>query len=162
MQTNKDDIQELVGTLMQVVHLIQRNQGRGLRELGLDPTTVRVLEFLAVNGSVHPQKIAHELSLLPSSVTRCVQSLEEAGYVAVTGDPNDRRARLVSMTERGQEEIQRLTHIGIAMFAALVADWQPEEVKTLSSLLARLGGRMSAPRLSRHQLHRMFEDAQES
>lgn len=162
MQTNKETVQGLVGALMRVVHLLGRNQGRGLREMKLDPTAIRILEFLAVNGPAQPKIITQEMNLLPSSITRHLQGLESVGYVTITNDPIDRRARLASITERGQEECQRLNQIGITMFSAVIADWSPEEVQVFTTLLERLADRISGPRLSQQELHAFLDQAQES
>ncbi|WP_220191849.1 MarR family winged helix-turn-helix transcriptional regulator [Ktedonospora formicarum] len=147
---------------MRVVHLLGRNQGRGLREMKLDPTAIRILEFLATNGPTQLKTLTQEMSLLPSSITRHLQGLESAGYATVINDPVDRRARLASITERGQEECQRLNQIGITMFSAVIADWNPEEVQVFTTLLKRLADHISGPRLSQQELHAYLDHTQES
>jgi DNA-binding MarR family transcriptional regulator len=161
MQTNKGDVYGLVGALMRVFHLIRRGQGRGLQEMKLDPTAMRILEFLAINGPSQPKTITQEMDLLPSSITRHLQALESAGYVTIINDPVDKRARLASITEHGWKECQRLTEIGVAMFSALIADWSPEEVQIFTTLLSRMADRLSGSRLSQRELHAFLDHAQE-
>lgn len=162
MQTNKNDIQRLVGALMYVVRLLQRGQKRGLSKMGLDPSAIQVLEYLAVSGPARPQSMAQDLDMLASSITRHVQNLEHAGYVTLASDPVDRRSRLVSLTEQGQAEIARLTQMGLAMFTALVSDWQPEEIQLFATLLERMASRMAGPHLSQQELQAFSEQAQEN
>lgn len=161
MEANNNAVQNLASSLFRVMHLFRRGQGRGFREMNLDPSAVRILEFLAIVGAANPKIISQELDLLPSSITRHLQDLEGKGYVIVTSDPSDRRARRASLTEQGQAELQRLTRIGISMFSELLSDWQPEEIQQFTAFLDRLANRMSGPRLSAQELQRYLNQSQE-
>jgi hypothetical protein len=44
----------------------------------------------------------------------------------------------VTLTPTGADEMSRLRQVGVDQFAAMVADWQPEEVRTLTALLKKL------------------------
>jgi hypothetical protein len=44
---------------------------------------------------------------------------------------------LISITNAGAKERQRLVQIGLDRFALFVAGWQPEEVRTLTALLEK-------------------------
>ena len=151
-----------MGALMDVIRVLQRGQKRGLSARGLDPSAIRVLEYLAANGPVHPQSMARDLDMLASSITRHVQNLEHTGHVTLASDPVDRRARLVSLTEQGQAEIARLTQMGLAMFTALVSDWLPEEIQLFATLLERMASRLAGPHLSQQELQAFYEQTQEN
>lgn len=130
-------VQALAQALMRVVQSIGRTQKRGLKRLGYDLTTVALLDVVATRGPIHPTHIAEELNLLPSSVTRQVQLLEEAGHVAVVADPKDGRSYLIEMTVSGREELQRLHDISIEAFALLIRDWEVADIERFTSLLTR-------------------------
>lgn len=94
-----------------------------------------VLQVIASKPGISPKAIAEELNLHPSSITRQVQVLEDAGYVTVVVNPEDRRSCHITLTDAGRDEVQRLTRIGLERFALFVADWEAEEVQTLARLL---------------------------
>jgi DNA-binding MarR family transcriptional regulator len=60
------------------------------------------------------------------------------GFVKVRSDPVDRRASLVSVTSAGVDEVRLLQQRGLERFATFVADWDPDEVRMLGSLLEKL------------------------
>ena len=100
-----------------------------------------MLSLLQVVGSrelIRPSEIADLMHVHRSLVTRQVQDLEYKGYVQVTADPADGRSCLVALTPAGVGEMSRLRQIGVDRFAAMVADWQPDEVRTLTALLEKL------------------------
>jgi DNA-binding MarR family transcriptional regulator len=79
------------------------------------------------------------------SMAEAVEQLERAGYVERRPDPDDRRARLVLLTDRGRQ----VRAVAVAAGRAVEAQWtgltSPEEIAafraTLQRLLAQLRGR---------------------
>jgi len=113
------------------------NVDRATRQ-SADATTLSLLQVVDSREVIRPSKIADLLHVHRSLVTRQVQGLEDKGYVQVTADPADGRSCLVSLTPAGADEMSRLRQVGVDRFAALMADWQPEEVRTLTALLEKL------------------------
>jgi len=72
-----------------------------------------------------------------SAVTHELQALEAAGQVTLSVDPADRRSWFVALTNSGRAELDRLTSIGLDRFASFVADWDAQEVRTLTRLLVK-------------------------
>jgi DNA-binding MarR family transcriptional regulator len=126
------DVQAMVTALFTVAAGLERAR----RKEGV--STLNLLHVIATRWPIHPSEIAELQQVHPSQVTRQVQDLENSGYVQVTQDPVDRRSCLVAVTPEGLEEMQRLTQIGLERFAQFVADWEPEEVRILTSLLEKL------------------------
>ncbi len=102
-----------------------------------------MLQLIAANPRVSPKAIAAELDLHPSSITRQVHVLEDAGHVAVVANQEDRRSCRITLTDAGREELNRLTQIGLGRFATFVAAWDAEEVRTLARLLWKLEASMT-------------------
>ena len=107
----------------------------------------------------------------PSQVTRQVRELENLGVVQVTADSADKRSCRVTLTAAGTDELQSLTEQGLDRFASFVADWEPEEVRMLTSLLKKLeeskaaaaarqrpppGRHLARPTALKNQLHLRF------
>lgn len=131
MKPSIDDVADMVGALMSVVTGIERAKRQG------QASTLAALYAIAAREHVRPSELSEELGLHQSSVTRQVQALQAAGHVQIVPDPADGRSCLVSITEAGRAETERLTRIGLERFALFVADWEPEEVRTLARLLRK-------------------------
>jgi DNA-binding MarR family transcriptional regulator len=97
-----------------------------------------VLHVVAAQGPVRPSAIGELLDMAPSSVTRHVQALEDAGQVVVRADPADARTCLIEVTEAGSIELGDLEEAGLTVFAEVVAEWSVEDLATLTRLLHRL------------------------
>jgi DNA-binding MarR family transcriptional regulator len=101
-------------------------------------STLSLLQVVAASPGIRPTEIATAQNVHPSQVTRQVRELESAGLLRVTADPADRRSCRVTLTSAGVEERERLTEEGLDRFSSFVADWEPEEVRTLTRLLEKL------------------------
>ena len=130
---SRDDVQAMVVALFTMNAGLDRARRRSKRASALS-----LLQLLTGEQRVRPSQLAEQLSVHPSLVTRQIQELEDSGYVAVEADPADARSVLVSVTDAGTEEQRRLVQIGLDRFTLFVADWQAEEVRTLTTLLEKL------------------------
>jgi DNA-binding MarR family transcriptional regulator len=101
-------------------------------------STLSLLQVVAAAPGIRPSEIATAQDVHPSQVTRQVRELESLGLVQVTADAADRRSCRVTLTSAGSGQLQALTEEGLDRFALFVADWEPEEVRMLTSLLQKL------------------------
>ena len=163
MSTAKDtptrqDVEQLVAALFAVTSGLERAR----RQIP-DAAALSVLQVLAWADrnppaqQVRPKDIATALGVHRSAVTHQLQALEEAGQVTLTVDPADRRSWFVTLTDTGRAELERLTSIGMDRFAAFVADWDAQEVRTLTFLLVKFeaskaeAGRRAPPSRTRRR-----------
>lgn len=100
-------------------------------------STLSLLQVIAATPGIRPSEIASAQVVHPSQVTRQVRELESVGLVRVTADTTDRRSCRVTLTSAGAGELQQLTEDGLDRFGSFVADWEPEEVQMLTSLLQK-------------------------
>ena len=133
MATNEEDLETVLFALTRIGDNLRRVRGRVM-----DPTRQAILQQAATKGQVRPSEIAAELSVHQSSVARQTRTLEDAGIVAVTADPDDRRSCLISLTDEGWDEVRGLVRAGVDRFATFVADWSGKDVHALAELLTRL------------------------
>lgn len=133
MKPSQGDVTEMVGALFTLIAGLDRAQRQkpGAARLSL-------LQAIHDHPQARPSEIADVLQVSASVVTRQVQALERYGLVAIEPDPVDHRACHIALTPTGREECTRLQQIGIARFAAFVADWEASEVVTLTGLLHKL------------------------
>ncbi len=87
-----------------------------LAQHDVTPSQVRAIRVLAAqeggpeNRGVRSKDLAERLKIAPRSATEVVDALEQKGLVRRSPDPGDRRATLVSLTDRGHalaEEVRR-------------------------------------------------------
>ncbi len=133
MPPGKRDVAMMVQALFTLVGGLER-----ARRASPGASTLGLLEVVAARHKVRPSEIAELQQVHPSLVTRQVRTLEDAGYVEVSVDPADHRSCLVSLTAAGGEEVRRLREVGLERFAKFVADWEPDQVRTLTALLQKL------------------------
>ena len=139
MPPSKADVHAMVAALFTLTAGMERARRQRKAAAALS-----LLQLVADRQPIRPSEIADLQDVHPSLVTRQVRELEDAGHVQVAADPADRRSCLVTLTQAGAGELQRLTRAGLDRFALFVADWQPGEVRTLTALLDKLRNSMAA------------------
>ncbi|MER5886378.1 MarR family transcriptional regulator [Streptomyces sp. NPDC001941] len=100
--------------------------GRLLRELGVYPGQELLMMRLWGAGPVRQSELIKAMDLDPSTVTKMVQRLEQAGHLRRTPDPADRRAVLVEATEDSCD-----------LHRQVEAAWAELEDRTLAGFTAR-------------------------
>ncbi|MEV1021724.1 MarR family transcriptional regulator [Streptomyces sp. NPDC050264] len=112
--------------LSRVARLHRTAAGRHLRALGLYPGQEFVMMQLWDKGPVRQSELIKAVELDPSTVTKTLQRLEQAGHVRRSPDPCDRRAVLVEATEESS-----------GLWYDVAGAWGALEEQTLSGLSAR-------------------------
>lgn len=74
-----------------------------LARFDVTPSQMRAVRVLSHHGGVRSSELAQLLRITPRSVTEVVDALEAKGLASRAPDPSDRRATLVSLTDRGRE-----------------------------------------------------------
>jgi DNA-binding MarR family transcriptional regulator len=106
--------------------------------LGVSWARVRALQRLAVRPHTLSE-LAEQLAADRPYVTLIVDGLEERGLVARTPHPEDRRAKVVALTEAGRAAAARADAILDEPPAAL-HDVPADDLEALLRVLARLAG----------------------
>ncbi len=113
----------------------------GLEETGIDDTDFRVLEALLNQGPLPVNTIGPKVFLTPGSISVAVDRLVERGLVSRVESPEDRRVRVVSLTEKGKELITPVFRKHAAEITRVFADASPKEVRSLETILKKIGKR---------------------
>jgi DNA-binding MarR family transcriptional regulator len=130
---SRDDVRAMVTALFVTNAALDR-----ARRQKKGASTLSLLQVVAATPGIRPSEIASAQDVHPSQVTRQVRELDSLGLVQVTADAADRRSCRVTLTPAGSAELQSLTDEGLDRFGSFVADWAPEEVRMLTSLLRKL------------------------
>ncbi len=116
----------------------QHDRRMALAGVPLDRAAVALLRQIADSEPLRPGELANRLGVEASHVTRQVQQLQKAGYVARVPDPDDRRAQRIELTAQGQEAIDRIRAAGALGMQAALAAWSPEDLRQLATLFHRM------------------------
>ncbi|WP_335935992.1 MarR family winged helix-turn-helix transcriptional regulator [Streptomyces sp. PTD5-9] len=106
-----------------VARLHRTTAGRLLKGLGLYPGQEFLMMHLWEAGPARQSELIRVMDLDPSTVTKMLQRLEQAGHVRRSPDPDDRRAVLVEATEAS-----------CALHTAVERAWTDLEERTLTGL----------------------------
>ena len=118
---------------------------RVIDESGLTFTQMKVLMTLAGAREQAPslKPVAEGLGLSLPSASRAVDGLVKRSLVARTEDPDDRRQRLLALTDDGQELADRIMHArleGLGQFAASLGDEERRRLDRSAGAAARPRG----------------------
>jgi DNA-binding MarR family transcriptional regulator len=128
--------QDLVVALLTVGRWLRARLPKGR----IDPAMIFVLHQVQAGESLRVSALAEALGLDISTASRHVRQLETGGYVARTGDPDDRRALRVRLTRRGRAALDQAMRARADVVDRATADWPDEDRATLTILMTRLAG----------------------
>ena len=126
--------QELVVSLLTVARRLRSR----LPEGRIDPAMMFVLHQVSGRGPLRVSDLAAAMGLDVSTASRHVRQLEDGGFLARTGDPNDRRASRVRLTRRGRAALDQAMRARGTLVDRATADWPEDDRATLTTLMTRL------------------------
>jgi DNA-binding MarR family transcriptional regulator len=129
--------------ILELVAVLDTDSRRELARDGLTSARAHVLWELWHRGPLPQRALAETLRVSPRNVTGLVDGLVDGGFVTREPHPGDRRATLVSFTERGAATAARLERDHAEMARILFADLPEDRFRAFSDgldhVLARLG-----------------------
>jgi len=91
--------------MMRATESINNRLNKHLAEVDLTVSQFGTLEALYHLGPLNQRAIAEKLLKSGGNITMVIDNLEKSGYVTRKKDPQDRRAVLIHLTEKGDEFI---------------------------------------------------------
>ena len=113
---------------------------RIMREQGVSFSRTKLLLFIE-HSPVRSTDIAEMFGHTPRTVTEAIDALERDGLVRRDPDPNDRRAKRVSITAAGVAAIRGSEPSRHAFLADLFGVLDEDEIDMLARLLGKLNAR---------------------
>lgn len=89
-------------------------------------------------GAVGTGCVGRASNIAGPHVTRHVPGLERRGLVERVVDPEDQRARLITLTAKGRRVTGRYLDVVYGWFSAALTDWAAKDRRDLTRLLGRL------------------------
>lgn len=125
----------------QVTRLLRRSQrihiSTGAGEVYLERSAYGILCQLADEGPQRLGALATTFGLDPSTITRQVRALEDAGLAARTTDATDRRASILDLTPEGRGILDRTRAHRREALKKAMHDWTDDERVEFGRLLAK-------------------------
>lgn len=95
-----------------------------LSEIGLSQGMVFFIIYIGKHPSCSPKELSQELHMDIGHTTRSLAKLEQGGFITQEVNPNDRRARILKLTETGEK--------AFALSHKLFLEWDKEILKSLT------------------------------
>jgi MarR family transcriptional regulator for hemolysin len=107
--------------LYDTARLMRRDFDRRVRTVGLTRAQWMVITYLAREEGSNQAAIADFLDVEPITIVRHLDRLEEAGWIERRIDPNDRRARLIYLTDKARPLLETKRELGAEMREVMLA-----------------------------------------
>jgi len=110
------DMESTLDRLLAVSLLLNEDATQSLAKEGLSIPRAQLLWHIHHQGPSTQRALAEAMRVSPRNITGLVDGLAAAGFVTREPHPTDRRATLVSLTERGTASMAQMTrdHQGLA------------------------------------------------
>jgi MarR family 2-MHQ and catechol resistance regulon transcriptional repressor len=112
---------------------------RSIVDLGICTSDFMVLEALLHKGPLTISEIQGKVLLASGSMTAAVDRVESLGLVVRTTTARDRRARVLELTPKGREMIEKAYAEHAEQLEAAMSVLDPEEKQELYETLKKLG-----------------------
>ncbi len=125
--------------LLKASQAIHKRLAAGLQSSGLCDSDFRVLELLLHKGAMPVNAIGPKVNLTPGSISVAVDRLHARGLVSRVESAEDRRVRLVDLTEAGRALIEPVFAQHSAQLEEVMGPLSAEDRVMLESLLKTVG-----------------------
>ena len=122
---------------------------RAAANYGLTVPRLELLFVLGHQGQCKQVELASYLDCSPRQVTALVDGLEASGHVERTMSPDDRRVRLIDLTEESRRIVAEVISARVALAEWLFEGLDDDDLQTFGAVAERLVSRMSGRALSR-------------
>lgn len=135
------EVEAAVHRIQRIVKSVRRSMEETLKEYDLSHGEWGILGNLRLGGRPYrssPGQLSKDEWLSSGAMTNRLDRLEEAGLVRRLPDPDDRRALLVELTEKGHDLWLESVGVQASKEAAIAAALNRRELKELNALLRKV------------------------
>jgi DNA-binding MarR family transcriptional regulator len=141
-----DTNEDVLGALFRLMHQVKQAPSD---DDPVERPAIIVLARLKEHGAMRLSDLAGDLCLDVSTVSRHVRTLEDRGFVERAGDPDDRRAVQLTITDEGRAVLAEAWAHRQAWIDRSVADWSVADLRELGAVLGRLADALAADSAAR-------------
>ena len=139
LEENKLDLKTMI-VFRKAERTIRSIEQRVIKENKLTPTQFSVLETLYSKGRMRIQDLIDHMLATSGNMTVVIRNMVRDGWIKRETDPDDRRACIVSLTEKGRKKIIEVLPDHIRNVQKVMSVFSEEEQKQLQTLLKKLKG----------------------
>jgi DNA-binding MarR family transcriptional regulator len=143
-----DMTQELTQTLQDWIEVFMRRSMHNMlsfaKEQNLSMSQMGALMNVHRHRMCNVSEISDELGITSAAVSQMLERLVQQELIERTEDPNDRRAKQIALTEKGQQMIHDGFRARYAWLAELAGSFTPEEQAQIQTALRLLLEKMGA------------------
>ncbi len=133
------DFEESLGYwIFTTAYALETALNEELAPLGITHRQVQILGCLAVHGEASQNELAEMLRVEPSGVVRLLDRMERDGWIERTGDPTDRRRKIVRPTEKAGPVWKQMKACGLRAKAKATRGLTEEQVTAVRDALRRI------------------------
>lgn len=130
--------------LHDVSRLLRKRFDRRARTIGLTRSQWFVMAHLSRNEGLNQSALADVLDIEPITLVHQLDRLENAGWIERRLDVNDRRVRLLYLTELGRQILGKMQAMGLETKAEAVSGLAAAEQDALIDTLTKIKTNLSA------------------
>jgi len=139
------DFEESLGYWLTVTtQALHRRLAEELAPDGITYRQTHVIGWLKLRGELSQADLARLMMIEPPTLVRILDRMEQAGWIRRTGDPTDRRRRIVQLAPKAEPIWDRIADRARALREAAAAGLTPAEVNQLKRLLRRVHANLGA------------------
>jgi DNA-binding MarR family transcriptional regulator len=115
----------------------------------LDASAYPLLAHIAEHPGVRGSELAAHVGVGRGTISRQLARLQDLGLVTRMADPEDSRGQMLTLTDDGASRFEEARNGRVAAIGAIMQDWSPADVSTLTNLLHRYSADVARWRESR-------------
>jgi DNA-binding MarR family transcriptional regulator len=110
----RENIRSIIGLMNNLMLSAKAHEPHPWLHLELTREQLRVMFLLSFKGRSSPGEAAASFGVPRANVTSIIDRLVDKGLVSREKNPDDRRSYILSLTEEGKNQVERLREIGAA------------------------------------------------
>src|SRR5919108_1205740 len=130
--------------MMKAMRALTRYATAGIEETGLGLSDFGVLELLLHRGPLPVNTIGPIVDLTPGSISIAVDRLVAKGLVSRVESAEDRRVRIVALTQRGKDLIASAFRKHSGQMKRVFSELSPQELRSFEVALKKVGKQAAA------------------
>ena len=134
----KENIKSIIGLMHNLMLSAKARDPHPWLHLELTREQLRVIFLLSFKGQVSPSKVAESFGVPKANVTSVIDRLVGKGLVSRQENPDDRRSYILSLTEEGRGQVERLREIGADRIKRVLERMPDEALASLRTGLESL------------------------
>ena len=129
------------------MHRSKRGWSLFVKSTGLSMPQFSVLMQLHHKGACGMSEISERFEVTPAAASQLVDKLVQGGYIVREEDPNDRRAKLLNLTDTGRDLIQQgmdERHLWLDQLSGRMTEAERIQVSEALDILTRVATDLEA------------------